>query len=181
MKRTRHGPEIEEGYSTPLPLNVRTTVERLLRSVPAQYISGISMVILTDTGTMTSARKKGKVRSDGRKLVLGEAWALYHPKDSAREARIEIFVDNILSYWSPRVLRIPLFRDQALAKVLFHEIGHHICHAVVPCGGSPEKAAERWCRKLSRTYLVRRYWYLVPLFTLYGVIRRLCRTTQADP
>lgn len=59
--------------------------------------------------------------------------------------------------------RIPIIGPIEFAKVLFHEIGHHI-HAVHrPAYDGKENTADDWSKKLLPRFGRRRYWYALPV------------------
>jgi hypothetical protein len=171
---------IQEACSTGfiLPRYVRPSFVRLLRTIPAEYVGGLHTVVLTDSQGL-SRRRSGKVRARGRRTTVRDCWALYHAKTRDREAWIEVFVDNVVKQWGMGILRVPFWADLAFSEVLFHELGHHISEAVRPSGhGNPEGAAQRWQRKLTRSYFARQYWYLMPLLLLVWAIGRLVAVSR---
>ncbi len=59
--------------------------------------------------------------------------------------------------------KMPIFRYLRIAKVIYHEIGHHIHVVHRPVYKGKEDVADYWSRRLSRAFFRRRYWYLVPV------------------
>jgi hypothetical protein len=149
---------VEAWASFEPPVNLRRAVERLLSHVPAMYVAGLDRVVLRDSATLTS-KEKQKRKSRKGKALLGT----YYHGTSSSKAYIDLFVDEISHHWYVWMLRVPLLRDLLLAKVLFHELGHHVHRRIVPGHGDAELAAEKWRRELTRQVLGRRYWYLLPL------------------
>jgi hypothetical protein len=84
-------------------------------------------------------------------------------------------------------LCVPVLKDVAFARVLYHELGHHIHTTLQPEHGEREDVAEEWGRKLTRSFVRRKYWYLLPLVvplrvcfsSVIWVIRRILRVPAA--
>jgi len=154
--------ESYKGYRP--PQYAYPTIARLLSRVPTHYLSGLESVVLTNA----SAIGKGKTgRVAGKKYARRDCLGFYHPILKGEQAWIEIVVDNIVNHWfAPGMLRlmayIPPMRDMVFARVVYHELGHHLDHTIGAPAPSGESAAEAWKKKLSRTYFRRRYWYLAP-------------------
>jgi hypothetical protein len=166
--RNDHGVIIQDAYKDFIPpVNARRIVSCLLSGIPGKYISGIKTVVLTNTQGLNRERRKQKTRSRKRKVRIRESCGLYHQQWHNEPAWIEIFVDNLCQYWPSWILRIPLLRDLAFAETVFHEIGHHIKKTQVPEFAEREDVADKWTERLSRQYMRRRYWYLMPL--LFGL------------
>jgi hypothetical protein len=164
-----HGIIIQDAYRDFVPpVNAQRTVGRLLSGIPGKYVSGIKTMVLTNAGGLSHDRRKQKTRSRKRKVPIRESSGLYHQEWHNEPAWIEIFVDNLCQRWPSWTLRIPFLRDLAFAEVLFHELGHHIQKTHVPEFKEREDVAGKWSERLSRHYLRRRYWYLMPL--LFGLV-----------
>jgi hypothetical protein len=71
-----------------------------------------------------------------------------------------------------RNLSIPAFRDVFVARVLFHELGHHITSQIEPSHANREAAAESWRKRLADTALRARF----P--TLYSLLPTLMRRSK---
>jgi hypothetical protein len=84
------------------------------------------------------------------------------PRHGGTPASIEIVVDNAVAGWPAFVFALNLFRDMVLARVLFHELGHHLDATIGAAAPTGEAAAEDWNRRLGRLYFRRRYWWLRP-------------------
>ena len=154
---------IESYGDWPAPFDAARLVRRLLRSVPGRYLAGLRSVVLTTTGTLNRARRRQTTRSRGKKVRVATCAGLYHHASRGEPAWIELFVDTVVESTPRLLLRLPLWRDLEISSVLFHELGHHIHETLDPEHREPEVVAEAWCRRLSRAYFRRRYWYLVPL------------------
>ncbi len=73
---------------------------------------------------------------------------------------------------------VPFVRDILLARVLFHELGHHIHRTLRRQAGEAEDVAEEWARKLMVIYVRRKYWYAIPLILLTGFLSRRRRVAS---
>jgi hypothetical protein len=167
--------EISERYRGSVrPQWMRTTVDRLLRSVPPELLNGLGTVMLTDA----EAIGRGKTRRiRGRKYDRNKCLGFYHPRTQSETAWIELVVDNIAA-GAPRPLcALQFIRDMVVSQTLFHEIGHHLDATLGSGARGGEAAAEDWSRRLSRAHFLKRYWYLKPIaktvLILIAVIRRL--------
>lgn len=161
------------------PFDVASTTQRILDSVPRQYLTGLSAVVLTNASGLSRKRRNNTVKARRRKVRMGAARGLYHPAWNGNRAWIEIFVDNTLrelekGWW----LRVPFVRESMLSDVLFHEIGHHIHFAVRPEYREKEDVADVWKVRLERNYHQQRVsWVriasrLVPPFLLLYLERQ---------
>jgi len=173
MGRRKHHIEVREAFRdyTP-PVSPRRAVDRLLGKLPEKYLAGLKTIVLTNAGGLNYDRRRWKTWSRKRKVAVVECRGLYHERWKNEPAWIEIFVDNALSFWPRWLLWIPLFRDLAFADALFHELGHHIHRVLAPEHKEREDVAEKWSKRLSRHYVRRRYWYLMPLLFVLSIITR---------
>jgi hypothetical protein len=146
------------------PHYVYPTIVKLLAGVPSQYLSGLRSVVLTNA----SAIGRGKTRRvAGKKYARSDCFGFYHPKTRGEQPWIEIVVDNIVAHWFNRgasrlLSAIPFVRDTVFARVLYHEVGHHIERIIGAPAPAGEAAAEAWYDRLRRLYFRKRYWYLRP-------------------
>lgn len=154
------------------PRWVRPTVERLLASIPAGHLSGLGTVVLTDAAAIGAGKTR---RVEGRKYSRNACLGFYRRKQGGTPASIEIVVDNALDGWPAFVFALNLSRDLVLARVLFHELGHHLDAAIGAAAPSGEAAAEDWNRRLGRLYFRRRYWWLRPIAVVFNPIVRWMR------
>jgi hypothetical protein len=135
------------------PFEIASTAQRLLDSVPENYLTGLGAVVLTNASALPRKRRNRTIKARQRMARLSAARGLYHPAANRNRAWIEIFVDNTLLGWEKsRWLRIPFIRESKLSEVLFHEIGHHIHFAVRPEYREKEDVADVWKVRLQRNY-----------------------------
>jgi hypothetical protein len=169
--------EVYNNYSP--PVDVVKSIHILLTYVPPVYLSGLSEIILTNTGNLSRTRRRERVAAG---LRVPEVGGLYHQVWKGQSARIEIFIDNVLRGWPKFVVKIPFFRNLALGEALYHELAHHIQVTLKPDDSEKEDFARKWELKLSRTFIRRRYWYLHPFIFLTSIVAklvmRLMRTTR---
>ena len=166
---------IKEQYNdfTPPP-SIRKAIERIVKTIPSQNLSGLHSIVLTNSSSLSRAQKRKKVRSGNKKYYLKECPGLYFCKRQNEPAYIQINIENILSYY-PSCIRLSRFAtDLILSKFLFHEIGHHINETQVTGHKDNEGAAEEWSKKLTHKYIWRKYWYvMILLLPFRGVINWL--------
>jgi hypothetical protein len=153
---------VREAYRNYKPPKwVRPTVERLLAAVPAAHLSSVQAIVLTDAASVGEGRTQ---RVKGRKFDRRACGGFYHPRHLGSAASIHIVVDNVVASAAvPFLLAFGPFREQMLADVLFHELGHHLDVTIGAAAPGGETAADDWSRRLSRTYFRRRYWWLRPI------------------
>jgi hypothetical protein len=137
------------------PANYRTTVERLLKSVPPEYLKDLDRVCLRDTAALRGAWPAKMPPDTGNAGAYVHAW-------KGHKAEIELNLDVITAGCPNWAQKIPILREGLVGRVLFHEIGHHIHHTVKRDPRPKEVMADRWARLLWRSYILRRLWYLRP-------------------
>jgi hypothetical protein len=142
------------------PSRVRSVVEDLLGATPSHYLRGLRSVVLTNSGSLTGPRRRGKTRSRQRKVAVSRCLGLYHGAWRGQPAHIEIFVDNCLAPLPVRLRRVAIFQELQLGPTYFHEIGHHIHSTVAPEHCEREDVADRWSRQLFRAYFRQRHGFL---------------------
>ncbi len=158
-----HQVEIQENYKDyEPPVWARATVLRLIDGIPANYLSGIKTILLTNSGGLNRRRSRQKTIWRKRKVAIRECQGLYHNKWQEHPAAIELFVDKIAHRWPALILKVPLFQDFLFSDVLFHEIGHHIHKTSAPEHREREDVADAWRKKLNRFYIRQRYSFLRP-------------------
>ena len=159
------------------PKWMRSTVERLLQSVPEGLLGSLGTVVLTDSASIG----RGKThRVGGRKYNRSDCLGFYHAATRQEVAWIELVADNMVARWPKPILALPFARDLVVSQTLFHEVGHHLFATVGSRARSDEGAAEDWRLRLSRGYFRKHYWYLRPLVRLATVlIARLRRLTSS--
>lgn len=163
------------------PCDVVALSQRIIESVPKEYLHGLTQVVLTSTGNLARDRRRSVTKSRGRKVRIKEARGLYHPASHQRGAWIEVFVDNVLDRrgqgwdgWRGRWLqRSNWFRETELSDVLFHEIGHHIHFTVRPEYREKEDVADVWKVRLQRNYIRQRHHTIRSLVRFLGLGRMI--------
>jgi hypothetical protein len=174
-------PQIVEAYRdySP-PFDVTKTIRLLLRHVRPRYLAGLQTVVLTNLQALSHDKRRRKLWSRGHKVASDRVRGTYHQPWKGNPAWIELFVDNIVRYApSTRALVwFPLLRAQTFGEVLYHEIGHHIHKTQQPQFREREDVADDWGTRLGRTFVRRRYWYLMPVAKLYRMFRRRSESVQ---
>src|SRR5262249_12010866 len=135
------------------PADYRSTVERLVQSVPPEYLKGLDRVRLLDTPALQRVWP-------AKKIPDTEYSGCYHRAKKGRKAEIELNLDVVTATLPNWALKVPVIREGVIAWVLFHEIGHHIHFAVEPDPRPVEEVANIWYRFLLRNYFLRRFRYL---------------------
>jgi len=139
------------------PRYVRPAVERLLSSVPKQFLSGLVSVVLTDVSALSRARRRSRFKTRTGTLPTTEATGLYHRKVRGNGAWIELFVDRIVHGQSSSDDSEDAGADYIVGIVLYHEIGHHIHRSKAPEYRDKEDVADRWRRRLLEQHMDSRY------------------------
>jgi hypothetical protein len=168
--------EIRAGYRHDTPPEwVDRTVKRLLDSVSSP-LADLGAIVLTERIVATTRKGSRPMRRNKRGTLLGR----YHPASNGQPAWIEIVTDEIIAEWSGRPLaNWQFFRDRAIGRVLFHEIGHHLDRTIGAAARSGEPAAEAWMRTLWRQHARRHYWYLRLFKPVFAVFEKLFRFMAA--
>lgn len=168
---------INEEYRNYQPrFNVGKTVRTLLERVPTKYTRGLNCVVLTNLSGQSRRTRLGKVTSRGRRIPASRAAGLYHQEWKGQPPWIELYIDQILGDWRQFPLWIPFLRELAVARVLYHELGHHVHWFIHPEYREKEDVANDWRDKFMRNFFRRKYWYLIPVFKLVATMRER-RTT----
>ena len=169
-------PDIVESYRAhAAPQWVRESVSRLLNATAPEHVIGLAAIVLTDSASM----KRGKThRVSGRKYTNRECRGFYHPQWRGQEAWIELVVDNMMADFPKPLWRVQFMRDLIVSRTLFHEIGHHVHGTVASAARSSEAAADEWRERLTGLYFRKRYWYLLPLFSVGRLFKTLRRLTS---
>jgi hypothetical protein len=144
------------GYEPPFdPVPI---VERMIASVPSQYLLGLKQIVLTNSSGLPRKRRRAVTRSRKRKVKIVEAKGLYHQAWNGKQAWVEVFLDNVLerfeNHWAGK---LGFLREAEISDVLFHEIGHHIHFTVRPEHREKEDVADVWKVRLGRIYLRQRH------------------------
>ena len=146
-------------------------IQLLLQYVPSDHLVDLKEIVLTTISSLSRKRRRQKSASGS---AVEDVHGLYHESCDGNSAWIEIFVDKTFSPFPVLLLKIPFFRNYALAQVLFHEIGHHV-HAIrkKAKNDKEEEFANRFESKLSREFMYRHYWYLRPIFAFLRLINKI--------
>lgn len=155
----KRSPQVIVSFSgyTP-PFDPAPLIQRMLDSVPKNYLAGLSSVVLSNVRDISSKRRRTRVTRRKGRMLLSSARGVYHPAHRGNLAWIEIFVDNALRGWETGWwLKIPFIREGRLSDVLFHEIGHHIHYAIRPELREKEDMADVWKVRLDRQYTRQRF------------------------
>jgi hypothetical protein len=162
---------VKEAYKNFTPaVDAATIVQKLLDTVPEKYLRGLGCVLLTNETALSRRDRVGRLWKRRRKYSKSRVLGRYH--GSASPPYIELRVDKIIRGLGAFYVRFPFFRDIVFGHVLFHEVGHHIHRTIRPEYTEKEDVADTWARKLNSNFLRRRYWYAVPLFKTYALMRR---------
>jgi hypothetical protein len=161
------------------PFNAEKAVRRMLQIVSPNYLWGLHTVVLTNV--LALSRKERDRKTWGRRrIALGDAVGYYTPEWHSEPAHITILVDNLEKHRARNWLRVGLFRDAELSKILFHELGHHIHEVHKPKYEDKEDVADQWSKKLRGRFLRRKYWYLAPILFPLGRLLRLREKTAGQ-
>jgi hypothetical protein len=157
-------PEIVENYKELWGTRkFQEATRRPSGSCACQYLVGLNAIVLANQSALTRDQRRQKIWSRNRKVRLKEVRGCYYRTTKSSPATVWLYVDNILRSEVPWFRRMPFLRYDALATVLYHEIGHHI-HAVhKPVFECKEDIAEHWSKKLFGRSFRQRYWYLRPV------------------
>ncbi len=175
-------PQIVEAYRDYRPpFDATRMVRTLLRTVPEKYVRGLDCVVLLNEAFLPHRKRGSRVRS--RKDAFGKSWVLgrYHHAWRGKPPWIELFVDRIICDVHPTILIwIPPVRAVCFARVLYHELGHHIHDFIRPEYNEKEEVADRWGTKLLANFLQKRYWYALWPLIVVGRIRRWKAQRRTD-
>src|SRR5215510_8995425 len=79
-----------------------------------------------------------------RKYDRDKCCGFYYQEWRGQPAWIQLVTDNIIAGCPTFLMRLQLFRDQGVAEVLYHEVGHHLHMTVGSATRGGEEAAESW-------------------------------------
>lgn len=162
-------------FKPPFPID--QIVADMVKAMPAEYVRGLSQIVLTNVSAQSRAARRAVTRSRGRKVKRIEALGLYHPAHGNQSAWIEIFVDNTFRKWDRGLwLHFRFLRISLVGDVFFHELGHHIHFTVRPEFNEREDVADKWKARLQRKYMQTRFpalhWLLTAInFLSFGLIQ----------
>ena len=169
---------VQENYKDYIPqVNVKKTVQILLNYVPPEDLAHLQFIVLTNTAALSRARKRQR-RSSGAPLsrVMGRCYQRW----KGQPAYIELYVDNILKDVSWYDLRLPMFRNWMFAKILYHEIGHHVQVLSNAKLVKEEVFAEKYAASLKKSFSRQRYGYLRFLLPLIKVCLGFIRIIEIE-
>lgn len=164
---------IRQDYKEYVPPRwVTPTVERLVGSLADAHFNGLSAIVLTEASQVKGRKDGRRPRANRSAIAAGR----YHQRWRGEPAWIELIVDNVVRD-IPRPLRFLQFaRDVAFARVLFHEVGHHLHATVGSAGREGESGARAWERRLSIMHFRQRYWFVRPLSPFFRPLASALRT-----
>jgi hypothetical protein len=145
-----------------------------MASLPDGYCQGLGAIVLTRTD-LARARQGRRQRANRKGIALGT----YHPRRGGQLPWIELMVDEIVKGYPQALMWIRPFRDLALGRVLFHEIGHHLDATNRSVGRTGEHGAIAWERRLSRAFVGKTYGYLRPLAPMFAAAYKFTRMVAA--
>lgn len=153
---------VQEIYKDYTPqVNVRKTIQILLEYVPPEDLAHLESIVLTNTAALSRRRKRQRSSS---RAPLSRVLGRCYQKWKRQPAYIELYVDNILEDVSWFDLRIPMLRNWMFAKILYHEIGHHVQVISNSKLVKEEAFADEYALRLRRRYSHQRYGHLRPWF-----------------
>jgi hypothetical protein len=181
---TTRGPAIVESYRDfEPPSNFRRLIETLLLYVPPKHLIGLQTIVLTNRSGLTRDKRRQKVWSRNRKILLADASGSYSRATKSSPATVSLYVDNLArnAGW---MLRVPFVRYMMPADVLYHEVGHHIHTVHKPIHEEREDVAEDWSRKLYAHFVRKHYWYIYPFLYIVArivspIAKKLRRSSRA--
>lgn len=143
--------EFYQGYQP--PVDVSTTVKRILKEVPEKFVRGLGSVVLTNLSGQPRRHRLGKTTSRGRRISQSRVLGRYHREWKGEPSWIELYIDQIFRHYPRWALWIPFVRDAALTETLFHELGHHVHLVIRPEHREKEDVADEWGKKFSKQFL----------------------------
>lgn len=165
-KRLKRIKIIEQYKDWTPPIRLKSTIEKLLSSIPQRYLAGLDTVVVSNASGLNRKRRRAMTRSRKRKVKISDARGLYHPAFGREAPWIEVFVDNIFKT-EPRIAWwLPFWRDWSIGYTLYHELGHHIHAFQAPEFREKEDVADGWAEELAERQFAR----LHPLASLFGPI-----------
>lgn len=166
------------GYTPPFdPVRM---VEKMVESVPSEYLVGLKEIVLTNSSSLPRKRRRSVTKSRKHKLKMERTGGLYHPAWNGNRAWIEIFLDNTFRNWKKGWwLSFRFYREIVLGGMLFHELGHHIHATVKPEFLDQEDVADFWKARLMRQYNQARHpWLRAFLFPFRPLLEMLSKATS---
>ncbi len=125
------------------PVDLEKKIRKLLKVIPEEDLVDLDSIILLD---------------EPQKKYM-DAQGLYWEKYKLQPARVEIYIDNIYGEYGFRKILLPFGGSLLLAKVLFHELGHHYRHRT---HGVSKRENENFAEQYKKKYIRKafhNYWY----------------------
>ncbi len=179
-------------YEPPFP--IVPIIRDLMKCVPKKHWNGLNCIVLTDSAGQSRDERRAQTLSRGRKVSLNEALGFCSYGTNAEKPYIQLHIDQILmkqttreaterllaarSWWaaSAHVLRgmlrrfaRPYSRRVVLARVLYHELGHHIHHTQHPEHREPENVADDYMFEFLLRMTVRRWYFVLVAYAALAV------------
>ena len=160
------------------PFDIGNAIRKMLETVPPRHLVGLEAVVVTNLSSLNLKKRRFKHRK--RKIDPSDCSGLYHQSTTSRKAWIELFADNLISGIPiPWFSRFRFIQELAIARTLFHEIGHHI-DLTTARDHEPEVAADRWGDQLRKAYMKKYYSHLEPLIlSVRSVVRGIAWLLRA--
>ena len=141
---------------TRLDFDIHTSIKKILNPVPGKDLLQLSHISITDIPSEKSSRRTG-------------ALGTYKRKWKNRQACIEICLKNIYPGSSKETFhQLLLLKELGLARVLYHEIGHHVektlSHGIKK--KQRERFAEDYMAKLFKLFLLENKATLMEFFDI---------------
>ena len=153
---------------------VESSVVNALSICTAGELAGLKYVLIRDSSSLSSMERKERVRSRGGLVNKKRIVGLYRHATRREPAGLELFIDKIFSSYPGWFFSLEALRTLFLAKVLFHEVGHHL-QATRRVKGNPEKVADSFRDDLMKRLGRSRYRWLIWIRWPLRWIARLLR------
>ena len=141
-------------YEGNCPLNIEKMIKKLLRNVPEENMVGLHSIVIVNK----SAQKNSI-----------DAAGLYIPQYKNELPRIEIAVDNVFFGLKRRYFFFPFIPKFIVARVLYHEIGHHYQFKHIRMKKVyQENYAKKFGSKMLKKELFWWMFFLKPIVEVYG-------------
>jgi len=169
MERNTSHPRVVEFFrdSTPV-LDFRSEVEKALASLPVEYLSRLDSIVLRNRSELQSKERRTKLQAG---VPVTRATGFYASAKPPGGASITLFVDTIIDRWPNWFARVPVLPYEAVNRVLFHELGHHL-QALEARRNQSEQEAVRIGERLHRRSFRKRRPLLVPVAWILRLIVR---------
>jgi len=132
-------------------MDLSKAIRKLLRHIPNEHLIGLSSITFMDDFD----------HKNDQNLV--DAAGLYYRSYNMDPAYIELSISGIYGNPSSKRCLMPLIGRFYLAKILFHEIGHHYRHFT---HGISQKENEKFANKYSKEFTKKalRHWRILKPF-----------------